>query len=75
MNEVRAPNQEQIKNDIKAEFLKGKKPKELSEKYSVSINTIKSWIKRYGWNKKDNEKGAPKTQKVAPLKTDGRTQR
>lgn len=30
-----------------AEYKKGSKPKKLSEKYGVSINTVKSWISRY----------------------------
>lgn len=30
-----------------AEYKKGAKPKELAEKYGVSVNTVKSWIARY----------------------------
>ena len=63
MNEVRAPDKEQIKR----EYLKGVKPKELSEKYNISINTIKSWIKRYGWSKLNNKEGAPVKKKGAPF--------
>lgn len=63
MDEVRAPDKDQIKKD----YLKGIKPKDLSEKYDVSINTIKSWIKRYGWSKTKNKEGAPRKQKGAPL--------
>lgn len=65
MNEIRAPDKEQIKND----YLNGIKPKELSEKYDISINTIKSWIKRYGWNKENKESALDK--KVAPVKKKG----
>lgn len=68
MNEVRAPDQEELKSRIKADYLKKVKPKELSEKYGVSINTIKSWIKRYDWNAKSKKGGAPLNEKVAPPK-------
>lgn len=56
---------EDIKNNIKAEYLSGVPPKKLSEKYNTSLNTIKSWIKRYGWSKLKNG-GAPSKDKGAP---------
>jgi uncharacterized protein YjcR len=68
MNEVRAPDQEQIKQSIKADYQKGIKPKELSEKHGISVNTIKSWIKRYDWNKKEVSPGASSSKKGAPSK-------
>ncbi len=63
VDEARAPDKEKIK----ADYLKGIKPKELSEKYNISINTVKSWIKRYGWSKDVKEEGAPRNKKGAPL--------
>ncbi|MBW3700573.1 hypothetical protein C2U27_09725 [Bacillus aerophilus] len=42
-------------------YVKGMKYKDLAEKYGVSINTIKSWKKRHGWERK---KGAPKEKSV-----------
>jgi uncharacterized protein YjcR len=39
------------------DYVKGMKYKDIAEKYGVSLNTVKSWKKRYGW---DREKGAPK---------------
>lgn len=63
MDDVRAPDKEKIK----ADYIKGIKPKELSDKYNISINTVKSWIKRYGWSKVDIKEGAPRKQKGAPL--------
>ena len=63
MDEVRAPD----KNQIKKDYIKGIKPKELSEKYDISINTIKSWIKRYGWSKLKNKEGAPAKRNMAFL--------
>lgn len=68
MNEVRAPDQEQIKMSVKADYQKGIKPKELSEKHGISVNTIKSWIKRYDWNKKEVSQGASSSKKGAPSK-------
>ncbi|MDP4143194.1 MAG: phage terminase small subunit [Bacillota bacterium] len=64
MNEARAPD---VKEQAKRDYLKGMKYKELAEKYEVSVNTIKSWIKRYNWSKDKKEKGAPKKKKGAPL--------
>lgn len=47
-----------LEKHIKAykDYVKGLKYKDLAEKYGVSVNTIKSWKKRYGWERK---KGAP----------------
>ncbi|MDR6681628.1 uncharacterized protein YjcR [Bacillus safensis] len=39
------------------DYVKGMKYKDLAEKNGVSINTIKSWKKRHGWERK---KGAHK---------------
>lgn len=63
MNEARAPD---VKEQAKQDYLSGMKYKDLSEKYNVSLNTIKSWIKRYNWSKEKKEKGAPKVKKGAP---------
>ncbi len=68
MNDVRAPDQEELKKKVKADYQKGMKPKELSEKHKISVNTIKSWIKRYGWNKKEVSQGASLSPKGAPSK-------
>lgn len=57
MNETRAPD----KDLIKKEYLEGVKQKDICCKYDISINTLKSWIKRYGWSKE--KKGATKKQK------------
>ena len=43
------------------DYVKGMKYKDLAKKYGVSINTIKSWKKRHGWERK---KGAPKEKRV-----------
>ena len=44
---ARAPNEK-----AKLDYIKGMKYKDIAEKYSVSINTVKSWKTRYNWNKK-----------------------
>ncbi|GIM29886.1 DNA-binding protein [Clostridium polyendosporum] len=64
MEDIRGPD---IKDRAKKDYLKGLKYKELADKYSVSVNTIKSWIKRYGWSEEKKQKGAPKKKKGAPL--------
>lgn len=43
-----------------ADYVKGMKYKDIAEKYGVSINTVKSWKKRYAWERK---KGAHKNEK------------
>lgn len=50
--------------------MKGMKYKDICDKYDLSINTLKSWIKRYDWSNKRksrNNKGAPKNKRGAPL--------
>ncbi|MEM1497834.1 phage terminase small subunit [Bacillus velezensis] len=43
------------------DYVKGVKYKDLAEKYGVSVNTIKSWKQRHGWERK---KGAPSEKSV-----------
>ncbi|MCM3528282.1 phage terminase small subunit [Cytobacillus oceanisediminis] len=43
------------------DYVKGMKYKDIAEKYQVSLNTVKSWKKRYGWKR---DKGAPKEKGV-----------
>ncbi|AOM13818.1 P27 family phage terminase small subunit [Bacillus thuringiensis] len=44
-----------------SDYLSGMKYKDIAEKYAVSINTVKSWKKRYNWQRES----AHKTKKVA----------
>lgn len=65
MNETRAPTNEEIRAQVLEDYRNGEKPKVLSEKTGISINTIKSWISR---DKKKNAsagKDAPKLKKGA----------
>ncbi|MFB8858110.1 phage terminase small subunit [Clostridioides difficile] len=38
----------------------------MSAKYDISLNTLKSWIKRYNWAN-EKKKGAPKNKRGAPI--------
>ncbi|QWH09519.1 phage terminase small subunit [Bacillus mycoides] len=60
------------------DYMQGMKYKELAEKYEVSVNTIKSWRKRHGWNRKgvhpNDEKGCTQNKKTgAPYKNSNAT--
>ena len=43
------------------DYMLGMKYKDIAEKYGTTINTVKSWKKRYAWKRKE---GAPKKEKV-----------
>ena len=49
-----------VKELAEIDYLAGMKYKDIAAKYNVSLNTVKSWQKRYGWSRK---KGAPKKAK------------
>lgn len=66
MNETRAPTNEEIREKVLADYRNGEKPKALSEKTGISINTIKSWIKRDKAKNANASKDAPKSQAGAP---------
>ena len=65
MNETRAPTNEEIRAQVLEDYRNGEKPKALSEKTGISINTIKSWIKRDKARKASAEKDAPQSKKGA----------
>jgi hypothetical protein len=61
---------DEIRIKAKQDYLEGMKYQDICDKYNISINTLKSWIKRYKWSeekKNYNKKGAPKKKKGAPL--------
>lgn len=58
---------DEIKVEVKKDYLKGLKQKEICDKYNISINTLKSWIKRYKWAEEKRNKGAPKNKRGAPF--------
>ncbi|KGX88013.1 phage terminase small subunit [Pontibacillus litoralis] len=43
------------------DYIQGMKYKDIADKYGVSINTVKSWKRRHGW---ERNKGAPKEKSV-----------
>lgn len=55
------------KENIKLDYINGMKQKDICDKYNISINTLKSWIKRYKWVEEKRNKGAPVDKKGAPL--------
>ncbi|HBG8838989.1 TPA: hypothetical protein KRI64_002066 [Clostridioides difficile] len=55
-----------VKEKVKQDYLKGMKQKEISVKYDISLNTLKSWVKRYNWSK-EKKKGAPINKRGAPF--------
>lgn len=57
-------NYQKAEQDYKA----GMKYKDIAEKYGTTINTVKSWKKRYAWSR---EEGAHKTEKVCTQKCKG----
>ncbi len=68
MNEARAPTDEKIRAQVLADYKKGVGPKALAEETGISINTIKSWIKRDKNRVDKKEKGAPSKKKTgAPV--------
>ena len=48
------------------DYLNGMKYKDIAKKYDTTINTVKSWARRYGWSKKGAHKNkGVHTKKVA----------
>lgn len=58
---------DEIKVEVKKDYLEGFKQKEICAKYYISINTLKSWIKRYKWADEKRNRGAPKNRRGAPF--------
>ncbi|MGX7025859.1 phage terminase small subunit [Vagococcus hydrophili] len=56
---------EEIKEKALELYQKDWKYKDIAAELNISVNTFKSWVRRYGWTK---NKGAPKQEKVHPKK-------
>ena len=59
-----------VRAKAKQDYMSGMKYQDICSKYNLSINTLKSWVKRHGWSaekKRRNEKGAHKKKRGAPL--------
>ena len=51
--------------DAEKDYLSGMKYKDIAEKYGMSLNTVKSWKSRNGWQRDaTKKKGAHKKSKV-----------
>lgn len=64
MTDIRGPDDKDL---AKGDYLNGMKYQDIADKYQVSINTIKSWVKRYNWSDEKKKRGAHKSKKGAPL--------
>ena len=53
-------HQEQAEKD----YLSGMKYKDIADKYDVSINTVKSWKNRYGWQRGSKKGASPPEKRV-----------
>lgn len=70
--EMRGGDVSETQSYILAEkdYMSGMKYKDIAKKYNVSINTVKSWKKRYGWERK---KYAHKIEKVCTQNKEKKT--
>ncbi len=60
---------DEIREKAKQDYMEGMKYKDICDKYNISMNTLKSWVKRYNWSderEKSNKKGAHKNKRGAP---------
>ncbi len=57
------------------DYMSGMKYQDIADKYGVSVNTVKSWKKRYAWERKKDGKGAHKSKKDAHKTEKGCTQK
>lgn len=58
---------EDVRQRAEADYMFGMKYKDIAEKYSVTINTVKSWKTRYKWSK-DKKSVHTKNKKVCTQK-------
>ncbi|HID0883027.1 TPA: P27 family phage terminase small subunit [Clostridium botulinum] len=56
-----------IKDNAYKDYVSGMKYKDIADKYSVSINTVKSWKRRLNWQRKTNPKKGAKLQQLQEL--------
>lgn len=54
-----------------SDYIKGMKYKDIADKHGISINTLKSWVKRGGWS--EEKKQIKQVKKSAPKKEKGCT--
>lgn len=68
VNDTRAPTDENIRDEVLKAYQNGEKPKALSDRTGISINTIKSWIKRDKSKSSALSPDAPNKKRGAPAK-------
>lgn len=69
-NEVVKMNEKEnliIRENAYKDYISGKKYSEIAEKYNVSINTIKSWKRRFNWQRNSHTKKGAKAKSVQEL--------
>lgn len=59
---------EDVRQRAETDYMSGMKYKEIAEKYSVTINTVKSWKTRYQWSRGDKKSVHTKKNKVCTQK-------
>ncbi|WWL93636.1 sigma factor-like helix-turn-helix DNA-binding protein [Pediococcus acidilactici] len=52
------------KEQAEKDYLSGMKYKDIAEKYDVSINTVKSWKNRHGWQRGSKKCASPLEKRV-----------
>lgn len=60
---------DEIRIKAKQYYMEGMKYKDICDKYNISMNTLKSWVKRYNWSderKSKGKKGAHNNERGAP---------
>ena len=50
----------EVHEEAENDYMLGMKYKEIAEKYGISLNTVKSWKQRYGWERGGGKKCAHK---------------
>lgn len=58
-----------VREKAKKDYMAGLKYKDICQKYDLSMNTLKSWVKRYNWadeRKNKGKKGVHKKKRGAP---------
>ncbi len=53
----------EVHEEAENDYMLGMKYKEIAEKYGISLNTVKSWKQRYGWERGGGKKDAHKKKK------------
>ena len=59
---------EDVRQQVEADYISGMKYKEIAEKYGVTINTVKSWKTRYKWSRGGKKGVHTKKKKVCTQK-------